>query len=249
MWYVYPPELPGNAQAIFVDQAIGKNKGKSKDMDTVRQASVAIPAHLGRFETLAHAVFGVPLAGNPARGVSQAIFALGCFWGAERKFWQTPGVCGTAVGYTGGFAADPDYYSVCSGATGHAEAVLVSYQVSETNYRRLLGVFWEAHDPTQGMRQGADVGTQYRSAIFTLGDGQQRDALASRQAYGQALQAAGHGPVTTEIADAGVFYFAEGQHQQYLAGNPHGYCGLGGTGVACDLQLGTAEESMEASRA
>ena len=218
-------------------------------MDIVRQAPVAFPAHLGRFETLTHSVFGVPLAGDPPNGVSQAIFALGCFWGAERKFWQTPGVCNTAVGYTGGFAADPDYYSVCSGATGHAEAVLLSYRVSEISFRRLLSVFWEAHDPTQGMRQGADIGTQYRSAIYTLGAEQRRQAAASSQAYGEALRSAGYGPISTELAEAGVFYFAERQHQQYLAKNPRGYCGLGGTGVSCDLQSGPAEDAMAVRQA
>ena len=218
-------------------------------MDIVRQASVAFPAHLGRFDSLTHDVFGVTLAGEPPNGVSQAIFALGCFWGAERKFWQTLGVLNTAVGYTGGLGSDPDYYSVCSGATGHAEAVLVSYRVSEISYEQLLGVFWESHNPTQGMRQGADIGTQYRSAIFTLGPEQQLQAPASRQAYGQALKAAGFGPITTEVAGAGVFYFAEKYHQQYLARNPHGYCGLGGTGVSCDLQSGLAQDSMAIGQA
>ena len=218
-------------------------------MDIVRQASVAFPAHLGRFDTLTHDVFGVTLAGEPPNGVSQAIFALGCFWGAERKFWQTLGVLNTAVGYTGGLGSDPDYYSVCSGATGHAEAVLVSYRVSEISYEQLLGVFWESHNPTQGMRQGADIGTQYRSAIFTLGPEQQLQAPASRQAYGQALKAAGFGPITTEVAGAGVFYFAEKYHQQYLARNPHGYCGLGGTGVSCDHQSGLAQDSMAIGQA
>ena len=218
-------------------------------MDIVHQASVAFPAHLGRVEALTHNVFGVPLAGDPPRGVSQVIFALGCFWGAERKCWQTPGVYNTAVGYTGGYVADPDYYSVCSGATGHAEAVLVSYRVSEISYQRLLRGFWEAHDPTQGMRQGADVGTQYRSAIFTLGSEQRRQAAASSRAYGDALRSAGYGPITTEVAAAGVFYFAEQQHQQYLAKNPRGYCGLGGTGVSCDLQSGLAEDLMAVRQA
>ncbi len=206
------------------------------EFDKVRQASLAIPPHVGRLEAVRHDVLGVPLTAEPPNGVSQAIFALGCFWGAERKFWQMPGVYCTAVGYTGGHVADPDYYSVCSGATGHAEAVLVGYRVSEVDYNRLLALFWEAHDPTQGMRQGADVGTQYRSGLFTLGSEQHRLALASRQAYGGALGAAGYGPITTEVTEAGVFYFAEKYHQQYLAKNPHGYCGLGGTGVACDLE-------------
>ena len=207
----------------------------NRESEEIRQASIAIPAHLGSFDAVRHDVLGTPLTGRPPQGVSQAIFALGCFWGAERRFWQTPGVYGTAVGYTGGHQADPDYYSVCSGVTGHAEAVLVSYNVSALSYEKLLAVFWEAHDPTQGMRQGNDIGTQYRSGIYTLGAGQQRLALASRQAYGAALEASGFGPITTEIGPAGPFYLAEAYHQQYLAKNPGGYCGLGGTGVACEL--------------
>ena len=217
--------------------------------EEIRQATVAVPAHLGGFGTARHEVLGTLLAGRLPEGVSQAIFALGCFWGAERKFWQTPGVHSTAVGYIGGHQADPDYYSVCSGATGHAEAVLVSYRASELGYGELLAVFWEAHDPTQGMRQGNDVGTQYRSGIYTLGSRQQLQALASREAYGAALQASGYGPITTEIAPAGVFYFAEQYHQQYLARNPHGYCGLGGTGVACEFDQGRREEPALAQSA
>lgn len=219
------------------------------EFDKVRQASLAMPSHLGRFEAVRHDVLGVPLADAPPDGVSQAIFALGCFWGAERRFWQTPGVYCTAAGYAGGHAANPDYHSVCSGSTGHAEAVLVSYRVSEVDYGRLLALFWEAHDPTQGMRQGADVGSQYRSALFTLGPEQHRLALASSRAYGEALSAAGYGPITTEVAGAGVFYFAEGYHQQYLAKNPHGYCGLGGTGVACGLGSARSEGAMAEQRA
>ena len=214
----------------------------SREIEVVCRASIAPGAHAGRFEALRHDVLGAPLAARPPEGVSQAVFALGCFWGAERKFWQTPGVYGTAVGYTGGHDANPDYYSVCAGATGHAEAVLVSYKVSEVSYQELLAVFWEAHDPTQGMRQGNDIGTQYRSGIYTLGDEQQHVAQASCRAYGEALAASGYGPITTEIVPAGVFHFAEEYHQQYLAKNPHGYCGLGGTGVACEFgaQLGEA---------
>ncbi|WP_446831056.1 peptide-methionine (S)-S-oxide reductase MsrA [Candidatus Foliamicus sp.] len=207
----------------------------STKFDTVYWASLATPPHLGRFEAATHDVLGAALAGAPPDGVSQAIFALGCFWGAERKFWQLSGVHCTAVGYTGGAMADPDYYSVCSGTTGHAEAVLVSYRVAEVSYRQLLALFWEAHDPTQGMRQGADVGTQYRSALFTLGPEQRTLAMSSRKAYGEALAAAGYGPITTEVSPACEFYFAEKYHQQYLAKNPNGYCGLGGTGVACEL--------------
>ena len=211
--------------------------------DEIRLATVAVPGRLGDLQAVMHDVLGTPLTGSLPDAVSQAIFALGCFWGAERKFWQTAGVYGTAVGYTAGHQADPDYYSVCSGATGHAEAVLVSYDVSRVSYPELLTVFWEAHDPTQGMRQGNDVGTQYRSGIYTLGSDQQLLALASREAYGAALKASGYGPITTEIAPAGVFYFAEQHHQQYLAKNPRGYCGLGGTGVACEVGTGRMEEA------
>lgn len=217
--------------------------------DKACRASLAIPPHLGRFESARHAVLDVALACEPPGDVSQAIFALGCFWGAERKFWQAPGVHCTAVGYTGGHTADPDYHSVCSGATGHAEAVLVSYRAPEVDYGRLLALFWEAHDPTQGMRQGADMGAQYRSGLFTLGPGQYRLALASREKYGEALSAAGYGPITTEVTRAGVFYFAESHHQQYLARNPHGYCGLGGTGVACGFEPAREESAMAEQRA
>ena len=213
----------------------------NRESEEIRQAPIAVPAHLGSFEAIRHSVLGTLLKGPLPEGVSQAIFALGCFWGAERRFWQTRGVYGTAVGYTGGHRADPDYYSVCSGVTGHAEAVLVSYDISTISYGELLAVFWEAHDPTQGMRQGNDIGTQYRSGIYTLGAGQQHLAQASRQAYGDALQASGFGPITTEIAPADVFYLAEEYHQQYLAKNPRGYCGLGGTGVACELGSGLHE--------
>jgi|SRR5262245_17490480 len=168
-------------------------------------------------------------------GLEQAMFALGCFWGAERKFWQAPGVYATAVGYAGGYTPNPTYKEVCSGMTGHAEAVLVVFDPRVTSYDALLKVFWEDHDPTQGMRQGNDVGTQYRSAVYVYSPEQRRAAEASRDAYQQALAASGFGPVTTEIADAPPFYYAEDYHQQYLAKNPGGYCGLGGTGVSCNL--------------
>lgn len=158
-------------------------------------------------------------------------FGLGCFWGAERRFWQTPGVWVTAAGYAGGFTPNPDYQEVCSGRTGHTEVVRVVFDPAEIDFASLLRVFWESHDPTQGMRQGGDVGTQYRSAIYTYGEAQQSQAEASAAAYQQALQAAGRGEVTTEIRPAGTFYFAEDYHQQYLAKNPGGYCGLGGCGV------------------
>lgn len=166
-------------------------------------------------------------------GMERAQFGLGCFWGAERKFWTQPGVYSTAAGYAGGFTPNPTYEEVCSGLTGHAEAVLVVFDPAIITYQQLLEVFWESHDPTQGMRQGNDIGTQYRSAIYVHDAAQRAAALISREAYQQALIAAGHGPITTEIADAPPFYYAEDYHQQYLAKNPGGYCGLGGTGVRC----------------
>lgn len=181
-----------------------------------------------------HYVNDHPLQPPFPAGLEQAIFGMGCFWGAERKFWMQPGVYTTAVGYAGGFTPNPTYEEVCSGRTGHTEAVLVVFDPALIGYERLLQVFWEGHDPTQGMRQGNDVGTQYRSAIYTGNAGQRAAALASRDAYQQALDQAGHGRrITTEIADAPPFYYAEDYHQQYLAKNPGGYCGLGGTGVRC----------------
>ena len=180
-----------------------------------------------------HFVNRHPLAGPYPDGMKQALFGLGCFWGAERVFWQAPGVWVTAVGYAGGSTPNATYEEVCSGRTGHTEAVLVVYDPKLTSYEALLKLFWESHDPTQGMRQGNDVGTQYRSAIYTFSPEQQTAAEASRQAYEGQLEAAGLGKITTEIRDAPPFYFAEGYHQQYLAKNPNGYCGLGGTGVAC----------------
>jgi len=182
-----------------------------------------------------HFVNHHPLAGPYPDGLKKAVFGLGCFWGAERVFWQAPGVWVTAVGYAGGSTPNPTYEEVCSGLTGHTEAVLVVYDPKLTNYEALLKLFWESHDPTQGMRQGNDVGTQYRSAIYTFSAEQQAAAEASRQAYEDRLAAAGLGKITTEIREAPPFYFAEGYHQQYLARNPNGYCGLGGTGVACPI--------------
>ncbi|MDS4070196.1 MAG: peptide-methionine (S)-S-oxide reductase MsrA [Candidatus Competibacter sp.] len=184
-----------------------------------------------------HAVNEHPLQPPFPAGLERALFGLGCFWGAERKFWTRPGVYTTAVGYAGGFTPNPTYEEVCSGRTGHAEVVLVVFDPAAITYGQLLEVFWESHDPTQGMRQGNDVGTQYRSAIYVHDEAQRAAALASRAAYQQALTAAGHGPITTEIADAPPFYYAEGYHQQYLAKNPGGYCGLGGTGVSCPRGL------------
>jgi peptide-methionine (S)-S-oxide reductase len=178
-----------------------------------------------------HDVSGRPLKGPYPEGLETALFGLGCFWGAERLFWQTDGVWVTAVGYAGGYTPNPTYQETCTGLTGHAEVVLVVFDPSIVSYRDLLKIFWEEHDPTQGMRQGNDVGTTYRSAIYSFGEKQQAEALASRDAYQAALKAGGRGKITTEIAPAGEFYFAEEDHQQYLAKNPYGYCGLKGTGV------------------
>jgi len=180
----------------------------------------------------AHFVNGHALKPPFPEGFEQAVFGLGCFWGAERCFWEAPGVYTTAVGYTAGYTPNPTYNEVCSGQTGHNEAVLVVFDPQRIDYAELLNVFWEAHDPTQGMRQGNDTGTQYRSGIYTFSDAQHATALASRERYQAALAAAGKGSVTTEIKAAGPFYYAEDYHQQYLAKNPGGYCGLGGTGVA-----------------
>ena len=185
-----------------------------------------------------HVVNGHPLKGPYPEGMETAIFALGCYWGAERKFWQAPGVWVTAVGNAGGFTPNPTYQEVCTGLTGHAEAVLVVFDPGKISYDRLLKIFFESHDPTQGMRQGNDVGSQYRSAIYWTTPAQRDAALAARAAYEQALRAQGLGPITTEIAEAGPFYFAEDYHQQYLARNPNGYCGLGGTGVTCPIGTG-----------
>ena len=179
----------------------------------------------------AHFVNGRPMAPPYPEGLAWVDFGLGCFWGAERRFWQTPGVWVTAAGYAGGFTPNPDYQEVCSGRTGHTEVVRVVFDPAEIEFAELLRIFWESHDPTQGMRQGGDVGTQYRSAIYTYGEAQQAEAEASAAAYQQALRAAGRGEVTTEIRAADPFYFAEDYHQQYLAKNPGGYCGIGGCGV------------------
>ena len=184
-----------------------------------------------------HHVNGNPLKGPFPAGMQLAQLGLGCFWGAERKFWQTPGVYSTAVGYGGGYTPNPTYEEVCSGLTGHTELVLVVFDPARLSYDQLLKVFWEAHDPTQGMRQGNDTGTQYRSAIYTDSDAQGEAALRTRDAYQASLKKAGYGTITTEIAAAGPFYYAEDYHQQYLAKNPGGYCGLGGTGVACQVGL------------
>jgi peptide-methionine (S)-S-oxide reductase len=192
-----------------------------------------------------HFVNGAPLEPPYPAGMELALFGLGCFWGAEKAFWKTPGVFSTAVGYAGGYTPNPTYREVCTGATGHTEVVRVVFDPKVIGYDALLRVFWESHDPTQGMRQGNDVGTQYRSAIYAYGDEQLRAAQASRDAYQEALGAAGHGRITTEILPAPEFYYAEDYHQQYLAKNPDGYCGLGGTGVACPVGLGVAKATAD----
>ncbi len=187
--------------------------------------------------TSRHAVLGTPLQPPFPDGVETAVVAMGCFWGAERVFWQMPGVYTTAVGYAGGFTPNPTYEEVCSGRTGHTEAVLVVVDPSKTGYGEILRAFWENHDPTQGMRQGNDVGTQYRSAILWSSERQRAAAEASRGAFAEQLATAGYPEITTEIAPAGEFYYAEDYHQQYLAKNPGGYCGLGGTGVSCPVGI------------
>jgi peptide-methionine (S)-S-oxide reductase len=204
-------------------------------------ASSALP---GRSEAMPvpekHFVLSTPLVPPFPEGMRCAMFAMGCFWGEEQKFWKEPGVYTTAVGYAGGFTPNPTYAEVCSGSTGHAEAVLVVFDPKVTSYERMLQIFWEGHDPTQGMRQGNDIGTQYRSGLYWFNDGQKTAALASRDQYAQRLKQAGHGEITTELREAPEFFYAEEYHQQYLAKNPGGYCGIGGTGVSCPIGLTTS---------
>jgi peptide-methionine (S)-S-oxide reductase len=215
-------------------------------MFTLKRNSLSIPSPVealpGRAEAIptaaTHFVNGAPLKGPYPQGSRLAMFGLGCFWGAEKRFWSIPGVIVTAVGYAGGLTPNPTYEEVCSGRTGHNETVLVVYDPKRVSYEELLKVFFESHDPTQGMRQGTDVGTQYRSAIYTFGDAQRKAADASKAMYQKALAAKGLGAITTEIAPSGEYYFAEDYHQQYLAKNPAGYCGLGGTGVSCPIGAG-----------
>ena len=197
-----------------------------------REREMAVPER--------HFVLGTPLRPPFPAGFETAVVGMGCFWGAERVFWQAPGVHTTAVGYAGGFTPNPTYEEVCSGSTGHTEAVLVVFDPALTTYEEILRLFWENHNPTQGMRQGNDVGTQYRSAIYTGGDAQAAAATGTRDAYATVLRAGGHGEITTEIASGGPFYYAEEYHQQYLAKNPNGYCGLGGTGVSCPIGVAAA---------
>jgi peptide-methionine (S)-S-oxide reductase len=212
---------------------------KNLDMPT---AATALPGRAQPLRTAAHHfVNGRALKGPYPAGLETAIFGLGCFWGAERKFWQLgDGIYVTAVGYAAGLTPNPTYEEVCSGRTGHAEVVLVVYDPAKISFERLLKTFWESHDPTQGMRQGNDVGTQYRSGIYVTSPAQRAAADASKAAFQQALTAGGLGEITTEIVDAAEFYFAEDYHQQYLAKNPHGYCGLGGTGVSCPIGTGVS---------
>ncbi|GAA1270083.1 peptide methionine sulfoxide reductase MsrA [Planotetraspora silvatica] len=214
----------------------GRNKTSMVDPSEALPGRSAAMAVAGR-----HVVLDTPLAAPYADGTEIAEFGLGCFWGAERKFWQTPGVVSTSVGYEGGYTTNPTYEEVCTGMTGHAEVVRVVFDPNKVSYEELLKVFWEEHDPTQGMRQGNDIGTQYRSAIYTHGPQQAKVAQASKDAYQDVLTKAGYGQITTEITPAGEFYFAEDYHQQYLYKVPNGYCGIGGTGVACPVGLTTGE--------
>ncbi len=212
---------------------LSKHKTELPSADTAlpgRDTAVPVPDR--------HYVLDAPLKGPFPEDTEQVVFGLGCFWGAEKVFWQTPGVYTTAVGYAAGLTPNPTYEEVCSARTGHNEVVLVVYRPSEVSFEDLLARFWEGHDPTQGMRQGNDVGTQYRSGIYTTTDEQAAAAAASAERYQAALTAAGRGEITTELQPAGAFYYAEDYHQQYLAKNPRGYCGLGGTGVSCPIGAG-----------
>ncbi|MEZ0231054.1 MAG: peptide-methionine (S)-S-oxide reductase MsrA [Planctomycetota bacterium] len=217
------------------------SKEEKKDVFGFKKTTLPSPdkALAGRADRMKvpakHFVNGAALEPPFPEGSERAMFGMGCFWGAERKFWKTPGVITTAVGYQGGSTPNPTYEEVCSGMTGHAEVVLVVYDPKKLSFEQLLKVFWESHDPTQGMRQGNDTGTQYRSTIYTTSDAQLKAAQASKDAFQPKLTEASYGAITTEIASAGEFYYAEGYHQQYLGKNPNGYCGLGGTGVSCPM--------------
>ena len=202
-----------------------------------RDAPMPVPAR--------HEVLGTPIAPPFQEGLERIVVGMGCFWGAERVFWQADGVYTTAAGYAGGFTPNPTYEEVCSAGTGHAEVVLAVFDPNVTSYEAMLKLFWENHDPTQGMRQGNDVGTQYRSAIYFQTEAQRDAALASKETYQERLRAAGHGDITTEIAEAGPFYYAEDYHQQYLAKNPDGYCGIGGTGVSCPIGAGVGAPPLD----
>jgi peptide-methionine (S)-S-oxide reductase len=214
-----------------------------RDKAHLPTADEALPGRAERLFSVPerHFVLGTPLEPPFPAGLEQIVFGMGCFWGAERKFWTAPGVYTTAVGYAGGITPNPTYEEVCSGRTGHTEAVLVVFDPKVTSIDEMLRVFWENHDPTQGMRQGNDVGTQYRSSVYTFDDAQARAVEASRVMFQDQLNAAKYGEITTEIAPAATFYYAEDYHQQYLAKNPNGYCGLGGTGVSCPIGVARAE--------
>jgi peptide-methionine (S)-S-oxide reductase len=213
----------------------------SKKPLTVPSKADALPGRAERMPVPdAHFVNGHRIAEPFPDGLSRAVFGMGCFWGAEKKFWQQPGVYSTAVGYAGGLTPNPTYREVCTGMTGHNEVVLVVFDPTTTSYEAMLKVFWENHDPTQGMRQGNDVGTQYRSGIYYADEAQKRAAEASRDAFQKQLGTAGYGAITTEIVPAPEFFYAEDYHQQYLAKNPDGYCGLGGTGVSCPIGVGVS---------
>ena len=214
----------------------------SRKSAEVPSAADALPGRASPLPTAkTHFINGHQLKAPYPEGLESAVFGLGCFWGAERKFWELgDGVYVTAVGYAGGSTPNPTYEETCSGRTGHTEVVLVVFDPKKISYDALLKTFWDSHNPTQGMRQGGDIGTQYRSAIYTYGDAQLKAAMASKAAYNKALAAKGHGAITTEIKPAGDFYFAEDYHQQYLAKNPAGYCGLGGTGVSCPIGAGVS---------
>jgi peptide-methionine (S)-S-oxide reductase len=214
-------------------------KRKPMSIPSAEQALPGRPQAIPTAKT--HFVNGAALKGPYPQGAEMALFGLGCFWGAERKFWQVPGVIVTAVGYAGGLTPNPTYEEVCSGRTGHNEAVFVVYDPKQVSYAALLKLFFESHNPTQGMQQGNDVGTQYRSGVYYYSEAQRKVAEAAKTAYAKALAAQGFGTITTEILPAPEFYFAEDYHQQYLAKNPRGYCGLGGTGVTC--QIGTGVEA------
>jgi peptide-methionine (S)-S-oxide reductase len=213
-----------------------------KDKTRMIDAERALPGRDERPFSIpeTHFVLGTPLEPPFPAGIETAVFGLGCFWGAEKAFWQLPGVYTTASGYAGGFTANPTYEEVCSGSTGHNEVVLVAFDPQRISFEELLKAFWEAHDPTQGMRQGNDVGTQYRSGIYVADEAQRAAAESSRAAYQERLRAAGYGDITTEIEPAGPFYYAEDYHQQYLAKVPNGYCGHGGTGVSCPVGITSA---------
>jgi peptide-methionine (S)-S-oxide reductase len=218
--------------------------GSSTDKVKMPSAEEALPGRSERMRVpKSHFVNGAPLEPPFPGGTEMVLFGLGCFWGAERRFWTIPGVVSTSAGYAGGFTPNPTYEEVCSGLTGHAEVVRVVFDPTKVSYEDLLRVFWESHDPTQGMRQGNDVGTQYRSVIFAYSEEQRKKAEASRAAYQKALDAAGHGRITTEIREAPEFYYAEDYHQQYLAKNPNGYCGEGGTGVSCPFRLAASKRA------